>query len=172
VKIHIGDRTYQSVSPDRAELIHLMELKHQTRHIHPGGFGMKAIKELGARVEAARKAGEEPDEDEAMLFTGMMVFFARRAAGEGVSFSDACAFPLGELRIETEPHEKADAEELAKELAKDLETTPDPTPAAGGDSNASGDVVQWRRPAKKKAPAKTAPAKTAPAKPRKRAASR
>lgn len=183
MKIHIGDRTYAAVSPERAELIHLMELKQQTRHVHPGGFGMQAIKDLGRRVEAARKAGQEPDEDEALLFTAMMIYFARRGAGEQITFSEACAFPIGELRIENEPHDIAAAQELE---AGSAGTAPDPTPAAGDDSSASGDVVEWRRPARKRAPAKTttraaaksttrATAKTAQKavqKPAKRAASR
>lgn len=164
MKIFIGSgdaaREYPSVSPERAELIHLMELRQQTKAVHPGGFGMQAIKDLGAKVAAARKAGGEPDEDDALLFLGVMVFLARRGAGENVTFTDACSVPLGDVRVEPEPHEvEASDEESAGE-------SPDPTPAAGDEP--SGELVEWRRPARKKAPAKAAPKAAV----RKRAASR
>lgn len=162
MKIFIGSgdsvREYPSVSPERAELIHLMELRQQTKGVHPGGFGMQAIKDLGAAVAAARKAGREPDEDDALLFLGVMVFLARRGAGEHVTFAAACSVPLGDVRVEPEPHEVEAGEGDAESAGE----APDPTPAAGDEP--SGELVEWRRPARKKAPAKAAP--------RKRAASR
>lgn len=133
MKIHIGDRTYPSVSPERAELIHLMELKQQTRHVHTDGLGMKAINELAGRVEVARRAGEEPDEDDALLFLGVMVFLARRCAGEYITFAEACSVPLGQVRVEPEPHELADAE-------AETEAPPDPTPAAGDELSGSSET--------------------------------
>jgi hypothetical protein len=164
LKIFVEGREYKAVPPHQAELIHLMELRQQTRVVVPGGFGMQGIKDLATRVEDARKAGQDPDEDDSLLFMAVMVFLARRHAGESISFTEACSFPLEALRIEQEPHEVEAAEQ-----SDGGRREPDPTRAVGDGSSGNGDVVEWRRPARKKTPAK-ATAKAKP--PAKRAASR
>lgn len=99
MRISIGDREWPAVSPLKAELLHLMELRQQTQDFHPGGLGMKALQALHAEVMEARQAGEEPDEYTGFVFLAVMLFLSRRAAGEQLTFREAIRVPAAEIRV-------------------------------------------------------------------------
>jgi hypothetical protein len=133
VKIVIAGREYDPVSYKSAELLHLMELKQQSKAVIPGGIGMKLLdsiarraKALKAKVEAALAAGEdipddEVDPDDGILFAAVGIFLTRRASGEQITFLDACRVRLEDIEYITGPEDDEDIE--------DTKEPPDPTGA-------------------------------------------
>jgi len=121
VKIVIDGREYDPVRPETAELLHLMELKQQSKSIVSGGIGLKMLQDIQrradaakAKAKAARKAGEPVDDDEGqdpdegIIFTAVAVFLSRRAAGEKITFGEACRVKLQGIDFLREDDDPAD----------------------------------------------------------------
>jgi hypothetical protein len=102
VRLLIDGREYPAVDHSNASLLHLMELKQQTRDFTEDGkgLGMAALQAVGASA-AARADGEVPEN--ADLWMAVMVFLTRRAAGEKVTFLEAIDVPLGSIEFLPEP---------------------------------------------------------------------
>lgn len=83
MKFIISGTEYGTASLSKLTLWDTIELQKQT------GMNMDAF---GARIEAMEQAGE-PD----MEVIGILVWLARRRAGEALTLEAACDFPLDEL---------------------------------------------------------------------------
>jgi hypothetical protein len=107
VKLMIDGREYAAVDHSNASLLHLMELKQQTRDFTENGhgLGMAALQAIGASAAVAQAEGEVPEN--ADLWMAVMVFLTRRSAGEKVTFLEAIDVPLGSIEVVTEPGDEA-----------------------------------------------------------------
>lgn len=115
MKLVIQGREYDLVNPQTATLLHLMELRQQTRGLVDGGIGARRLGQMAARMDAAHQAqerGEAPDvdDDEALLWLGILVFLARRAAGEKITFTDAVDIPGDAVDLVAEPGDEVPVE--------------------------------------------------------------
>jgi hypothetical protein len=99
VKLMIDGREYAAVDHSSASLLHLLELKQQTRDFTEDGkgLGMHALQAIGASAAAAQAEGEVPEN--ADLWMAVMVFLTRRAAGENVTFLEAIDVPLESIQV-------------------------------------------------------------------------
>lgn len=91
MKVILGGTEYDLESVGRLTLWDGMELKKQT------GITLNEFME-----RASKFTGEEsPTEydDETLLMVGIMVWMARRRAGENLTLEQACDFPINELEI-------------------------------------------------------------------------
>jgi hypothetical protein len=134
VKLIIDGREYQAVNHKGAQLLHLMELRQQSRAFTEDGkgLGMRAIEEL---VRVADLPGAEGDPDAQVLGFAVLLFLTRRAAGDKVTFEQAAAVAFNDVEVLVE--------------ASDLPEVPqDPTapggtgtPAAPGDLGVSAETT-------------------------------
>lgn len=106
MKLVIDGREYDAVNHENASLLHLMELKQQTRDFTDDGLGlgMHALQAIGQSAAAAQAEGEVPVN--ADLWMAVMVFLTRRASGEKLSFLEAIDVPLGSIAVVTEPSDE------------------------------------------------------------------
>lgn len=104
MKIVISGREYRAISSDEATLADLLALKSAT------GLSQRDLRALGEIAEG--------DDDNAILLTGILVWFARRRAGERLTLEEACDVPLAEIEFVEEPGDEKPA-------------SPDPHQAAG-----------------------------------------
>jgi hypothetical protein len=111
VKLLIDGREYPAVDHSSASLLHLMELKQQTREFTEDGkgLGMAALQAIGVSAAQAQAEGEVPEG--ADLWMAVMVFLTRRAAGEKLSFLEAIDVPLGSIEVVAEPGDQVEAVE-------------------------------------------------------------
>ncbi len=103
MKLKIGDKEYDAVSFEGATPLHLMELQRQAPALVDGGLGMSRLHAMrrsstayGAALRKWRDAGADPETepllpDDAAISLAAMMFLARRAAGEMVTFAEAAA---------------------------------------------------------------------------------
>jgi hypothetical protein len=131
VKLLIAGREYPAVDHSNASLLHLMELKQQTRDFTEDGkgLGMAALQAIGASA-AAQAEGQVPEN--ADLWMAVMVFLTRRAAGEKLTFLEAIDVPLGSIEFLPEPGDQAgQVEPDPTSPGPDSPETPesDPSPA-------------------------------------------
>jgi hypothetical protein len=112
VRIVVDGTEYQAVNYQTASLLHLMELKQQTRDFVPGGLGMHALEAMhraGREHQAAVERGEDVGApDDADLWMAVCLFLARRAAGERIGFLEAVDVRLGSIEVVMEPGDEAD----------------------------------------------------------------
>jgi hypothetical protein len=131
VKLLIDGREYAAVDHSNASLLHLMELKQQTRDFTDdgNGLGMAALQAIGQSAAAAQAEGEVPAN--ADLWMAVMVFLTRRAAQEKVTFLEAIDVPLGSIQVVAEPgDEQAPAEVDPTTPGPDSPETPESDPSA------------------------------------------
>jgi hypothetical protein len=130
VKLVIDGREYPAVTHATASLLHLMELKQQTRDLTPDGLGlgMAALEGIGREAEVARASGETPPN--ADVWFAVLVFLSRRAAGEKLSFVEAIDVPFGAIEFVTEPGDEAQVAEADPTTpGPDSPATPESAPA-------------------------------------------
>jgi hypothetical protein len=130
VKLLIAGREYPAVDHSNASLLHLMELKQQTRDFTEDGhgLGMAALQAIGASA-ATQAEGEVPEN--ADLWMAVMVFLTRRAAGEKLTFLEAIDVPLGSIEFLPEPGDQAGQVEAdPTSPGPDSPETPESDPAA------------------------------------------
>jgi hypothetical protein len=134
VKLLIAGREYPAVDHSSASLLHLMQLKQQTRDFTEDGkgLGMHALQAIGASAAAAQAEGEVPEN--ADLWMAVMVFLTRRAAGENVTFLEAIDVPLESIQVVSEPGDEASAVEADP-------TTPGPDSPETPESDPSADAT-------------------------------
>lgn len=129
MKYVIRGREYPTVDRSTAQLIHLMELRQQTRAWTEDGkgLGMQALD----RLETEAKE----DDDAKLLAFAVLLFLSRRAAGDKVTFEEAAAVAFDDVEIVKEPGDEPAASE-----AESLPTEPDgqETPGPSG-ATASSD---------------------------------
>lgn len=130
MKLLIDGREYAAVSHDNASLLHLMELKQQTRDFTDDGLGlgMHALQAIGQSAASAQAEGEVPVN--ADLWMAVMVFLTRRASGEKVTFLEAIDVPLGSIEVVPEPGDEARAEPDPTTPGPDSPVTPESDPSA------------------------------------------
>lgn len=92
MKFVVGGREIQAVSLQGAQLIHLMELKVQTREWSEDGKGYSA-------KDLERLDGDEHPE----LYMAVMLFLSRRATGEKVTFNQAASVAMADVQVVKEP---------------------------------------------------------------------
>lgn len=109
MKFVVGGREIQAVSLQGAQLIHLMELKVQTREWSEHGRGYSA-------KDLERLDGDENPE----LYMAVLLFLSRRAAGEKVTFNEAASVAMADVEVVKEP-----GDEPAAPAADGLPTVPD-----------------------------------------------
>jgi hypothetical protein len=130
VRLLIDGREYPAVDHSNASLLHLMELKQQTRDFTEDGkgLGMAALQAVGASA-GARADGEVPES--ADLWMAVMVFLTRRAAGEKVTFLEAIDVPLGSIEFLPEPGDEPGQVEADPTIpGPDSPATPESDPSA------------------------------------------
>jgi hypothetical protein len=130
VRLLIDGREYPAVDHSNASLLHLMELKQQTRDFTEDGkgLGMAALQAVGASA-GARADGEVPES--ADLWMSVMVFLTRRAAGEKVTFLEAIDVPLGSIEFLPEPGDEPGQVEADPTIpGPDSPETPESDPSA------------------------------------------
>jgi hypothetical protein len=98
VELVIEGRMYRAVAPHTAPALAAWELRRQS------GMGMRTLTDLGARIQAAGEAqerGERPDitDAEVHLWMAVLVFLARRSAGERITFAQAKAVPITDVHL-------------------------------------------------------------------------
>lgn len=112
MRILLGGVEYAAVNYQTASLLHLMELKQQTRDFVPGGLGMHALEAMhraGREHQAAVERGEDVGaQDDADLWLGVCLFLSRRAAGDRCTFLEAVDVPLGAIEVVMEPGDEGD----------------------------------------------------------------
>lgn len=121
MKIRIGDREYDAVNYKTASLLHLMELRQQSRAFTEDGkgLGMHAMERMQRRsaeyqrqrdeaVAGGRDVAGIDAPDDADLWLGVVVFLSRRAAGEKITFLEAIDVPLGGIEAIREPGDELD----------------------------------------------------------------
>jgi hypothetical protein len=98
MKYIINGREYPFVNHQTAQVLHLMELRQQTRAWTEDGkgLGQKALQRLH---DQAVRAGDAADVDDAMLAFAAFLFLTRRAAGDKVSFEDAAAVAFADVQV-------------------------------------------------------------------------
>lgn len=110
MKLVLSGREYPVDGATKAQLIHLIELQQGTRSlVPPNGIGIKALRDMDRSARARLRNGERPEDlpDDALLSMGIVVFLARRAAGDRVSFVEACSVPLDDVDVVHEPGDEA-----------------------------------------------------------------
>lgn len=134
MKLVIAGRDYPAVNHATASLLHLMELKQQTKDFTDDGkgLGMSALEAIGRSAAAQGEAGQTPEN--ADLWMAVMVFLTRRGAGEKVTFLEAIDVPLASIEVITEPGDEATAGEPdpttpGPASPVTLEPEPEPAPA-------------------------------------------
>lgn len=146
IRFHIGGESYDATATfDRLPLRDILRLEEETRAIgRPMSWSqvrqlMQRLVDIGVAAEAHAKANPDAEplpgleeDDEFPWFVGMMVWAARRLAGEDITFDEAVSFSLSDLRIEV-------TEEAIRAGA------PDPHLARPGSGRAAG-----KRPADRK----------------------
>jgi hypothetical protein len=134
VKLVIDGREYPAVTHETASLLHLMELKQQTREFTEDGkgLGMAGLSRLAGVTKAAQDAGAIPED--ADLWSAVVVFLSRRGAGEKVTFLDAIDIPLASLQMIPEPGDEPEEEPDPTTPGPDSPATPEldasPAPTA------------------------------------------
>ena len=128
MKIRISGREYDAVNYKTASVLHLMELRQQSREFTDDGkgLGMKALEVMqrtGAayqrEVEQAQKDGRPVEleaPDEADLWLAVCLFLTRRAAGEKLRFLEAVDVPMGAIEVIPEPGDENPEEEPDPQL--------------------------------------------------------
>ena len=146
MKLIISGREYPAVNPGTANLLHLMELRAQTREWTEDGrgLGMRALEAMqrrGAahqRIVESMQAQGRPVEDleapeDAELWMAVLLFLARRGAGEKVTFAQAADVPMGEIEGVLEPGDvKAGDEPDPQSPGSGGPATPEAPAAAAG----------------------------------------
>lgn len=134
MKLVIDGREYPAVNPATANLLHLMELRQQSREFTEDGkgLGMRALNEMKARGadyqrqrDAAKAAGESEDDvpppEDMDLWMAVCLFLSRRAGGDRLTFPEAADVRMADIGV---------VPEAGDELAADA---PDPTqPGSAG----------------------------------------
>ena len=133
MKLRIQGKEYPLITPDSAHLLHLMELKAQSRDVSPDGkgLGMSALQKMKDEAGDAARAGEA-DADVGILWLGILAFLTRRAAGEVVTFREAIDIPLS--AIEAVPEDGDEQQDATGEGEADP-TTPAPAGPATPDAD-------------------------------------
>jgi len=143
-----GGREIEAVNPATANLLHLMELKQQTKEWSEDGkgLGMRALSAMRRRsldyqlaFEAEQKTaaeeGRDPVEpdppDDADLFTAVVLYLSRRAAGDRVSFLEAADVRMSELVMIPDPGDEGPGEADPTTPGSDGPATPEPGPVPG-----------------------------------------
>lgn len=141
-------REIGAVNPATANLLHLMELKQQTREFSEDGkgLGMRALSAMKRRAldhqlateaeeSAAREAGRKLQEieppDDAELWTAVVLFLSRRAAGDRVGFLDAADVVVSEIEVIPEPGDQGPGEADPTTPGSGGPATPDPGTGPG-----------------------------------------
>jgi hypothetical protein len=129
VKLMIDGREYPTVTHENASLLHLFELKQQTRDFTEDGkgLGMAALEEIGRQATAAQAAGETPDDVD--LWSAVVVFLSRRSAGDKVTFLEAIDIPVASLQSIPEPGDEAPSEVDPTTPGPDSPATPESDPS-------------------------------------------
>lgn len=112
MKLRIRGIDYPLVTHQTAELLHLMELKVQSRPFSEDGkgWGMDALQAIADGSAAAAKNGE-PAADAYMTYLAVITYLTRRGAGEDLKFADALRVPVSEIEPIIEPEDEAPAGE-------------------------------------------------------------
>ena len=143
-----GGREIEGVNPSTANLLHLMELKQQTKEWSEDGkgLGMRALSAMRRRsldyqvafeaeAKAAAEEGRVPVEpdppDDGDLFTAVVLFLSRRAAGERVSFLEAADVRMSDLVVIPAPGDEGPGEADPTTPGSDGPATPAPDPDPG-----------------------------------------
>jgi hypothetical protein len=130
VKLVIDGREYPAVTHANASLLHLMELKQQTRDSHPRRPGPRHGRARGDRPGGRGGTGERRDAPNADVWFAVLVFLSRRAAGEKLSFVEAIDVPFGAIEVVTEPGDEAQVAEADPTTpGPDSPATPESAPA-------------------------------------------
>ena len=122
MRLRIQGREYDVIDPRSCRVLHLMELRQQTRGLVEGGLGLRELGPMARRMQAAheeqaaaRAQGVQVDDDaldvdpdEVLIWLAVLVFLARRAAGERVSFADAADISPDEIEMVSEPGDEED----------------------------------------------------------------
>jgi hypothetical protein len=146
VRIRFPDgRELEAVNPATANLLHLMELKQQTKEWSEDGkgLGMRALSAMRRRsldyqlvFEAEQKAAAdegrpmvEPDPpDDADVWTAVVLYLSRRAAGDRLSFLEAADVRMGELAMIPDPGDEGPGETDPTTPGSGGPATPEPDP--------------------------------------------
>lgn len=106
MKIVLPDgREIPAVNHRSATILHLMQLRQQSRDLYPGGLTVSALEQLSRSAIAhdkAIRAGKEPPDGsggEAEIFFSVVLFLSRRAAGDAVTFSQAIDIPVDGVQV-------------------------------------------------------------------------
>lgn len=139
MRIRLPDgREIQAVNHRTAHLLHLMELKQQTREWTDDGkgLGMRALSvmqrchlQYQIAVEEEQKAAEDSGRDpqpidppdDLEIWMVVVVFLSRRAAGDKVSFAEAADVGIDDVVAIPEPGDQGPGE-----------VQDPPTPGSGG----------------------------------------
>ena len=150
MKIVIDGREYPAVSHKGARLLHLIELREQTRKLLEEPLGMARLDALarasaGAREElkaarasgdaAAAAAAEQRVSVDAELWTAIVIFLSRRASGERVTFSEAVDVDLESVEFVLEEGDQPDEQDEPPGPRE----APDPTPPGNGGPETNDD---------------------------------
>jgi len=123
-----GGREIEAIDPSAANLLHLMELKQQTRAFTDDGkglgmHGLSAMRRrsadyrraMEAEAAAAKEEGRDPVEldppDDADLWMAVLLFLSRRAAGDRVTFLEAADVCVQDVVAIPDPGDEAPEKE-------------------------------------------------------------
>jgi len=137
MKYVISGREYPVINRHTAHVLHLMELKQQTRPFTDDGqgFGMKALQLIDEKAV-------EQDADAQIMAFAVMLFLTRRAAGDKVSFEEAASVGMADVEVIREPGDEPEPEPQGPTAPGGLET-----PEAPGDPAAEAvDVAATNTP--------------------------
>lgn len=153
MKIVIDGREYPAVGHKGARLLHLIELREQTRKLLAEPLGMARLDRLAKTSQSAREeldaakalgdpdavaAAEERVAADAELWTAVVIFLSRRGAGERVTFAEAVDVDLATVEFILEDGDRDGDEPAGPSEA------PDPTPPGSGGPETSGDAANPR----------------------------
>ena len=124
MKIIIYGREYEAVNYKTASVLHLMELRQQSREFTDDGkgLGLKALEQMQRRgaahqreIERAQAEGldvaEVESPDDADLWLAVCLFLCRREAGEKLRFLEAVDVPMGDIEVVPEPGDETPGQE-------------------------------------------------------------
>lgn len=123
MKVVIGDVEYSQPDLSKLSVGQVMRLEREV-------MTRKALREMGERVGAMTDE-ERDDSADSLILAAITIWVARLQAGEDVSFEQACAVPLADVKFLAEPG--------------DEEAAPDPRLAPPGSGR--GDDVARVQPA-------------------------
>jgi hypothetical protein len=117
VKVRVGEKVYEINSLEDMEMDHLIRMQEEAgigdqTFQRRGNAEMARAQAYAAEVKIAEKEGraapDQPDGD--MLFMALIVWLARLAAGEDISWADARKVKMRDLEVIPDEVKKADGE--------------------------------------------------------------